>query len=85
MSRSESVSELSSEINHGLSSLRSRSSLVKDIEGTPPKSFGGLGKSLRFWWRINRFRIADRRVECNKNSFMGFLCYNIKFFGNYVH
>lgn len=42
MSRSESVSELNSEL-HGLSSLRGRSSFSKDNEVTPPK-FGTLGK-----------------------------------------
>lgn len=45
MSRSESVSELNSDMSiHSLTPLKSRSTYVKDIEGTPPKPFGGLGK-----------------------------------------
>lgn len=48
MSRSESVSELNSDLSmgHSLTPLKSRSSFVKDIEGTPPKPFGGLGRLL---------------------------------------
>lgn len=48
MSRSESVSELSSELHGlaGLATLRPRSSLGKESEVTPPKTYGGLGKSL---------------------------------------
>lgn len=41
MSRSESVSELTSEL-HGLSPLRPRSSIGKESDGTPPKTYGGL-------------------------------------------
>ncbi|KAL1492379.1 hypothetical protein ABEB36_010633 [Hypothenemus hampei] len=44
MSRSESVSELSSEL-HGLATLRPRSSLGKESDLTPPKTYGGLGMS----------------------------------------
>lgn len=47
MSRSESVSELNSEL-HGLSSLRPRSSIGKETEITPPKTYGGLGKCNYF-------------------------------------
>lgn len=44
MSRSESVSELNSDLGmHSLTPLKSRS-YVKDIDGTPPKPFGGLGR-----------------------------------------
>ncbi|XP_018578799.1 kinesin-like protein KIF13B isoform X2 [Anoplophora glabripennis] len=42
MSRSESVAELTSDLHHGLTPLRSRTSFGKDNEVTPPKSFGGL-------------------------------------------
>ncbi|XP_050313761.1 kinesin-like protein KIF13A isoform X2 [Anthonomus grandis grandis] len=45
MSRSESVSELNSEL-HGRTPLRPRSSLGKDTEVTPPKTYGGLGSIL---------------------------------------
>lgn len=53
MSRSESVSELNSDggLGHGLTPVKGRSSYAKDIEGTPPKPFGGLGKSL-YWFVI---------------------------------
>lgn len=46
MSRSESVSELNSEL-HSISSLRNRTNFSKDNEVTPPK-FGGLGKCYIF-------------------------------------
>lgn len=44
MSRSESVADLNSDLHHGLTPLRNRSSFGKDNEVTPPKSFGGLGR-----------------------------------------
>lgn len=44
MSRSESVSELTSEL--GLGPLRSRSSFGKEAETTPTK-YGGLGKFFK--------------------------------------
>lgn len=48
MSRSESVSELNSDIGiHSLTPLKARTSYVKDIDTTPSKPFGGLGKLLK--------------------------------------
>ncbi|XP_030756486.1 kinesin-like protein KIF13A isoform X3 [Sitophilus oryzae] len=45
MSRSESVSELNSEL-HGIMPLRPRSSTGKESDSTPPKTYGGLGSIL---------------------------------------
>jgi len=59
MSRSESVSELSSELHGlaGLATLRPRSSLGKESEVTPPKTYGGLGKSQTYFLLKNNILI----------------------------
>ncbi|KAJ8964376.1 hypothetical protein NQ317_003093 [Molorchus minor] len=53
MSRSESVSELNSDLHHGLTPLRSRSSFGKESEGSTPKSFGGLARPTFLNLNIN--------------------------------
>lgn len=54
ISRSESVSELNSDVGmgHSLTPLKSRTSYVKDIDGTPPKPFGGLGRFILLFSNI---------------------------------
>ncbi|XP_076261045.1 kinesin heavy chain 73 isoform X3 [Rhynchophorus ferrugineus] len=52
MSRSESVSELSSEL-HGLTPLRTRSSSGKETDSTPPKSYTGLARPTFLNLNIN--------------------------------
>ncbi|CAG9759456.1 unnamed protein product [Ceutorhynchus assimilis] len=60
MSRSESVSDLNSEL-HGITALRSRSSIGKDSEITPPKTYGGLARPtfLNLNLNLNSLRLQQ--------------------------
>ncbi|XP_060516380.1 kinesin-like protein KIF13A isoform X2 [Cylas formicarius] len=70
MSRSESVSELNSEL-HSLTSLRPRSSSGKEMDSTPPKTYGGLARPTFLNLNLNLNSLRMQQPTSSTKLFPG--------------